>query len=153
MTINTSPLTDEALLEAIAETGMQAGPTGIFTTSDQKIISAAQKVVIDNNYTLSDAQMIERHMYVLYFLSPDSSYPYHVYLRYVSNGLQPVPLALMYHGEDGTLQQFGTPGSTRTTYGVGTSDGEKILHKFRQQRFNDKYYWVPVFENSCLVQV
>ena len=147
MNTEAKPLTGEELLEQIVSAGMDATDAiGVFDAPSDVAIVAAQKVLLDNDYYLSDTKMIEGNYYQQTFMKKDGSWPYHVTLRYMTDAIRVPMLTLMYH-EGTDVRRFEDP-QNRYLFGTGTSTAEMVLFRFKMEHTHRPCFWMPVFEGS-----
>jgi len=140
----------EDLLHAVSEVGMMKleaavpGASCMFDTSNANVVSAAQRVLLDHDYRLETAPMVEGSFYLFKFRSPGSVYPYSIGLRYLNVTQFAPPLGLFYY-EGHLLRRWNAVDETAQS----EDQMKKILQTFLL-RCEGKYkpLWIPLLQDS-----
>lgn len=151
MNKNARLVKDQEFLAQITNTGMHASGNidNVFDTRVQEEMSAAQNVLLQNGYRLTDASMIEGHFYLQRFTSRERS-GHEVQLRFIDRGTPgTVRLSLGYYDSSSStgVVVFGD----RPTHGTGTSDASKMLTRLAHQPKSRRMVWIPAFKNSPFI--
>lgn len=134
------------LLDAINRTGLRKTPgtKGLFNAHSAAEMVAAQRLLLDNGYKLSNADMIEGRVYMHAFVPPHSQHPHWITVRYIVVDRPQLVLASFSDGSTQEVELF----STQRTHSTSTSDASKLVTEFSRTFPERHSFWLPVFEGS-----
>jgi hypothetical protein len=126
----------------------------IFDASTEESMNDAIRVLLAGGYVPKEVQMVEGEFYYVRF-APDYSvypvmdhWPYWVSLRFTTEGIDHLPLALARRSSGLYLWYQG---SYPVTYGTSTSDAQKMRFHFKREHPRITPVWVPIFDRTPLL--
>lgn len=134
---------------------------GMYHTTNEEKMSAAQKLLLDNGYRLlPEAVMYEpgfvAEYYKVTFESPPRQYPTFISLRYLSDPQPALPKALMFYDGDVLTQYEPSDLPRRTIYRLdklASYDADKLIASFVAVHPGVPHFWTPVFKHSSIASV
>lgn len=144
----------ELLSSLAAVEGLQPRIRGVFDADTPASMNAAIRVLLEGGYVPRDVKMVEGDFYSVEFGPSWDVYPYMdrwpywVRLRFVTDGMYHVSLALARRSKDLYLWFLGSYAVTAGTHG---DNAEKMLYHFEHDHPGATPVWVPVFDRTPLL--
>lgn len=144
----------ELLSSIAAVEGVQSRIRGVFDVGTPASMNAAIRVLLDGGYVPKEAKMVEGDFYSVEFGPSWAIYPYMdrwpywVRLRFLTDGMYHVSLALARRSEDLYLWYLGSYAKTAGTRG---DNAEKMRYHFEHDHPGVTPTWVPIFDGEPLL--
>ncbi|MGB4762151.1 MAG: hypothetical protein WBP12_02210 [Candidatus Saccharimonas sp.] len=134
--------------------GLRPRVRGVFDAGTTASMNAAIRVLLGGGYVPNEVNMVEGDFYSVEFGPSWDVYPYMdrwpywVRLRFVTDGMYNVPLALACRTKDLYLWYLGSYSTTTGTHG---GNAEKMRYHFEHDHPGVTPVWVPVFDRTPLL--
>lgn len=126
----------------------------IFDARTEAAMNDAIRILLAAGYAPDDVSMVEGDFYSVRFAPTWSLYPaidrwpHWVKLRFLTDSVHHLPLALARRSEDRYVWYLG---SYHVTFGTSSSDAEKMRYHFERDHPRVSPIWVPIFDRTPLL--